>query len=61
MPVEMFLVLEGQIVMTRDQVMTDYYNAQKGSPLSDSPVYNNSDEANSAAIADILPKTVLMA
>ena len=43
----------GQIVMTRDQVMTEYYNAQKGSPLSDSPVYNNTDEANSAAVADI--------
>jgi hypothetical protein len=43
----------GEIVMTRDQVMSEYYNAQMGSPLSNSPVYNNVDEANSAAVADI--------
>ena len=43
----------GEIVMTRDQIMTQYYNAQKGSPLVDAPVYNNQDEANAAAVADI--------
>ena len=43
----------GQIVMTRDQKMTEYYNSQKGSPLQDSPIYNNVDEVNAAAVADI--------
>jgi len=43
----------GQIVKTRDQIMNEYYNAQKGSPLSDNTVYNNTDEVNAAAVADI--------
>jgi hypothetical protein len=43
----------GEIMITRDQVMNEFYNAQKGSPLSDAPIYSNSDEANSAAVADI--------
>jgi hypothetical protein len=33
--------------------MNEYYNAQKGSPLSDNTVYNNTDEVNAAAVADI--------
>jgi hypothetical protein len=43
----------GQIVETRDQRMTNYYNSQKGSKLTDAPVYNNVDEVNAAAVADI--------
>ena len=43
----------GQIVMTRDQIMTEYYDAQKGSPLNDAPIYDNIEDANSAAVADI--------
>lgn len=43
----------GQIVETRDQRMKNYYNAQKGSPLKDAPIYNTVDEANAAAVADI--------
>jgi hypothetical protein len=48
----------GQIVKTRDQIMNEYYNAQKGSPLSDNTIYNNSDEVNAAAVADIFTKTI---
>jgi len=48
----------GEIVMTRDQLMTQHYNAQKGSPLSDNTVYNNSDEANAAAVADIFEQPI---
>jgi hypothetical protein len=48
----------GEIVMTRDQIMTQYYNAQKGSPLSDNTVYNNTDEVNAAAVADIFTETI---
>jgi hypothetical protein len=47
----------GEIVETRDNIMTNYYNAQKGSPLKDAPIYNTADEANAAAIADIFEKT----
>jgi hypothetical protein len=43
----------GQVVETRDQRMKSYYNAQKGSPLKDAPIYNTVDEANAAAVADI--------
>ena len=43
----------GQIAMSRDQKMTNYYNAQKGSPLQDSTIYSNVDEVNAAAVADI--------
>ena len=43
----------GQVVETRDQRMKNYYNAQKGSPLKDAPIYNTVDEANAAAVADI--------
>jgi hypothetical protein len=43
----------GQIVETRDQRMKDYYNAQKGSPLQDAPIYSTVDEANAALVADI--------
>jgi len=48
----------GEIVMTRDQLMTQHYNNQKGSPLSNNTVYNNSDEANAAAVADIFEQPV---
>ncbi|NDB57506.1 hypothetical protein EB001_03575 [bacterium] len=43
----------GQVIETRDQRMKNYYNAQKGSQLTDSPIYNTVDEANAAAVADI--------
>ena len=46
----------GQVVETRDQRMKNYYNAQKGSPLTDAPIYNTVDEANAAAVADIFAK-----
>jgi len=48
----------GEIVMTRDQIMTQYYNAQKGSPLSDNTVYNNTDEVNAAVVADIFAEPI---
>jgi hypothetical protein len=43
----------GEIIETKDQRMKEYYNAQKGSPLKDAPIYNTVDEANAAAVADI--------
>ena len=43
----------GQILETRDQRMKNYYNSQKGNKLTDAPVYNNIDEVNAAAVADI--------
>ena len=43
----------GQVIETRDQRMKNYYNAQKGSQLTDAPIYNTVDEANAAAVADI--------
>jgi hypothetical protein len=48
----------GQIVKSRDEIMTEYYNAQKGTQLSDSPIYNNTDEANAAAVADIFAEPI---
>lgn len=46
----------GQVVETRDQRMKEYYNAQKGSPLKDAPIYNTVEEANAALVADIFAK-----
>ena len=46
----------GEIVETRDQRMTNYYNEQKGTPLSDGPIYATVDEANAAAVTDIFAK-----
>jgi len=43
----------GQIVKTRDQIMTEIYKSQQGQQLTDNPVYTNSDEASAAAVADI--------
>lgn len=43
----------GEIVKTRDEIMTEMYKSQQGQRLTDNPIYTNSDEANTAAIADI--------
>lgn len=43
----------GQIVKTRDEIMTEFYNSQKASPLTDNKIFANADEANAAAVADI--------
>ena len=48
----------GQVIETRDQRMKEYYNKQKGSQLKDEPIYNNVDEANAAAVADIFDKPI---
>ena len=48
----------GQVVETRDQRIKNYYNAQKGSQLTDEPIYASQDEVNAAAIADIFDKPV---
>jgi len=43
----------GVIAKTRDEIMKEVYEQQKGSVLSDNPIYANSDQASQAAIADI--------
>lgn len=40
----------GEITRTRDEVMTEYYNAQKTTKLTDSPIHHN---AEAAAIAQV--------
>jgi hypothetical protein len=44
----------GQIVVTRDELVNEYYRNQQGSSLNSDQVYTNADEAASAAIADDL-------
>jgi hypothetical protein len=48
----------GQVVKTRDEIMTEFYNRQKASPLTDSKIFNNADEANAAAVADIFAEPI---
>lgn len=48
----------GQIVKTRDQIMTEFYNSQKATPLSDNKIYNSAEEANAAAVADIFESPI---
>jgi len=45
----------GEIVKTRDQIMTEYYKAQQGNNLTDSPV-TSSDQAN--LVADIFAEPI---
>ena len=44
----------GNIVKTRDEIMKEYYQQQKGNQLTDNPVYANAEQAQQAAMADIL-------
>ena len=48
----------GQVVKTRDEIMTEFYNSQKASPLTDGKIFNNVDEANAAAVADIFAEPI---
>jgi hypothetical protein len=48
----------GQVVKTRDEIMTEFYNNQKASTLTDSKIFNNADEANAAAVADIFAEPI---
>jgi hypothetical protein len=48
----------GQVVKTRDEIMTEIYKAQQGQRLTDNPIYTNSDEASAAAIADIFSEPI---
>ena len=43
----------GQIVKTRDEIMTEHYNNQKGSNMVDNPINHSTEQANKAAVADI--------
>jgi hypothetical protein len=42
----------GQIVVSRDELVNEYYKNQQGASLNSDPIYTNADEAASAVIAD---------
>jgi len=48
----------GIIAKTRDEIMREHYESQKGSVLSDGPVYDNIEHANQLAVADVLTTNI---
>jgi hypothetical protein len=48
----------GQVIRTRDEIMTEFYNNQKTSQLTDNKIFKNIDEANAAAVADIFANPI---